>query len=206
MLTYLDAAQLAVLFVFGLLGMRRGLRLALLSWPIRWLVSLFGGHLAMAFVALELAGNKELAERLGASDQSGKTVIGVITFFSVFSVLLLIMRSLRRRVVNSLARRRIGLIDRGLGGAFGIACGLFLIAWLVVVPYMQYRIFHPDTRTHPVWLREARSLPYIEAAASSMVKWFSRYILIRPAPDRPKAFPISHGSPTESRRPPGERG
>ena len=176
MVTYLDAALLAVLFIFGLLGMRRGLRLALLSWPIRWLVSLFGGHLAMVFVTLQLARHRELAEQLGASDQRGAMVISAISFIAVVMVLLLVMRSLRRQVLQSLEGRHIGIIDRGLGGAFGIVCGLFLIGWLVVVPYTQYKILHPDTRRYPAWLRDAKSLPYIEAAANSIMKWFGPYI------------------------------
>jgi membrane protein required for colicin V production len=181
-LTYLDVALLAVLFIFGLLGMRRGLRRALVSWPIRWLVSFYGGHLAMIFVVLQLARHKELAERLGASDQIGMIVIGAIAFFAGFVTVLLIMRSLRRRVLDWVDRRQIGIIDRGLGGAFGIACGLVLIVCLVVLPYMEYKLFRPDRQTHPAWLRDAKSMPYIEAASDSIMKWISRYIPGRVAP------------------------
>jgi membrane protein required for colicin V production len=181
-LTYLDVALLAVLFIFGLLGMRRGLRLALVSWPIRWIVSLFGGYLAKIFVVLQLARHKELADRLGATDQMGLIIIGAITFFAGFIAVLLVMRSVRRRILDRIYGRGIGIIERGLGGAFGVACGLFLIVWLVVLPYMQYKLFRPDTRMHPAWLRESKSLPYIEAASDSIMKWISRYIPSKPAP------------------------
>jgi uncharacterized membrane protein required for colicin V production len=190
MLTYLDVALAAVLFIFGLLGMRRGLRVALVSWPIRWLVSLFGAYVALIFVVLQLGHHRELAEQLGASDRNGAMFVAAITFFAVLVALLLVMRSVRRRVLNWVEGRPIGMIDRGLGGVFGMACGLVLIVWLVVVPYMQYRLIRPDTGMHPAWLRNAKSLPYIEAAAGSLLQWFSRYIPSRTAPDRSNVFPI----------------
>jgi hypothetical protein len=66
MLTYLDVGLMAVLLLSGWLGLRRGLRLAMVSWPVRWVLAYFAAHFAMIFVFIQFARYQELAKQLGA--------------------------------------------------------------------------------------------------------------------------------------------
>ena len=56
------------------------------------------------------------------------------------------------------------MVDRILGFLFGVLRGFILI----VIPYMFYEAFFPQTDQHYPWVREAKSLPYIKGTGDSI--------------------------------------
>lgn len=174
--TYLDVAAIGLPAVLGVLGAWWGFRRSLVSWPIRWLVSFLGACIAAMLAALHFIVNREVAALLYVSGTVGKTVVAVVVFLATLVVLLMFMGNLRARVIDWMGQRRIGPVERVFGGFFGIACGLLLVVWLVVVPHMLYESMRPDRDNHPPWIRESLSLPYIQSAGEAMKSALSIYL------------------------------
>jgi len=169
--TYLDAAALGLPAVLGLLGTWRGFGRFLVSWPIRWLVSMFGALMVAMLAALHFIINREVAALLYLSGAIGKTVISVIVFLVTLVMLLMFMSNLRQRVIVWIGDRRIGSMERVFGGLFGIACGLVLVA----IPYVLYESLRPDRDSDPPWLRESLLLPYFRSAGEAVKSALSSY-------------------------------
>jgi hypothetical protein len=154
-----DAAALAPGAVLGLLGLWLGFRRWSGSWPMRWLVPLFGASAAAAFAVLHLIAHREAAALSHASGPVVRTIIAAIAFLGTFVGLSMFMGNLRERVAVWTAGRRIGLRERALGGLGGAVFGLLLLA----PPYLLYEAVRSED-ADPAWARESVLLPYIRSA------------------------------------------
>jgi uncharacterized membrane protein required for colicin V production len=73
------------------------------------------------------------------------------------------MDNLIARVVVWTAQRRIGPGERVLGGLFGIACGL-----LVVAVAIELTPIRRADANEPAWLSESAVLPYFRSASEAV--------------------------------------
>jgi membrane protein required for colicin V production len=180
--TYLDAAAIGIPGVLGLLGVWLGFTRLLVSWPIRWLVPFFGACGAAGLAALYLLVNADMAAPLHLSGTAGTAVAGAVAFLAALVMLLMFMGNLRERVAVWSSQRRIGSAERILGGLFGIACGLLLVA----LPYGLYASLRSDPENDPAWVRESLSLPYLKSAGEAVKSVLSSYL---PSPGQPLRRP-----------------
>ncbi len=149
-ITYLDAALIAVCFISGLLAMYRGFAremLSIVSWAVAAAAVLY-------FVMFHKPFAQEMAQQMGTQVAVAQIVVGAI----IFLIVLIVVHLITARISDTILDSRIGMIDRVLGFLFGVARGFILI----VIPYMFYEAFFPDTNQHFPWVREAKSLPYIK--------------------------------------------
>ncbi len=95
-------------------------------------------------------------------------------------IVLIVVHLITARISDAILDSRVGMIDRILGFAFGVARGFILI----VIPLMFYEAFQPDENQHLKWIKEARTLPYLKATGN-----FIRTVLIQYAPSSLTAPP-----------------
>jgi membrane protein required for colicin V production len=175
-ITYLDAALIAVCFISGLLAMYRGFAREMLS-IISWVVA---AGAVLYFVLNHKAFAQEMAQQMGTQVAVAQIVVGAV----IFLIVLIIVHLITARVSDAILDSRIGMIDRILGFLFGVARGFILI----VIPYMFYSAFFPDTTQHYPWVREAVSLPYIKGTGDSLRYMFEAYLpssLTQPPGEQP---------------------
>jgi membrane protein required for colicin V production len=182
--TYLDAAAIGLPAVLGLLGAWLGFGRSLVSWPIRWLVSLAGACIAALLAAIYLIVNEGLVALLLSVNAIGKIAICTAAFLVTLVMLLMFMSNLRERVLVWTGHRPIGAMERVFGGLLGIVCGLLLVVWLVAIPHTLYEWLRPDRNSDPAWIRESLSLPYIKGVGAAMKRALSPYLA--PATGRPQ--------------------
>ena len=164
-LSYLDAALLVVCFISGLLAMYRGLArevLSILSWLAAAAVAAW-----IFFTKKDLSA--DVAVQTGLPPQ---IALGVVAL-GLALIVLIVVHLVTARVSDAILDSRVGMIDRVLGFAFGVARGFILI----VIPYMFYESFFPNEKEHFPWVKSAQSLPYIKSAGSTI-----RSILVLYAP------------------------
>ena len=155
-LTYLDAAVLAVCFISGLLAMYRGLARELLS-IVSWIAAAAVGAWIF-FTKKELSA--DVATQTGLPPQIALAVVALVAFL----IVLIIVHLITARISDAILDSRVGMIDRVLGFAFGVARGFILI----VIPYMFYESFIPDEKNHFPWIRDALSKPYIQSTGTTI--------------------------------------
>ncbi len=155
-LTYLDAALIAVCFISGLLAMYRGLARELLS-IVSWLIA---AAAVLYFVLFYKEFAQELAQQMGTQVAVAQIVVGAI----IFLIVLIIVHLITARISDSILDSRIGMIDRILGFLFGVFRGFILI----VIPYMFYEAFFPNVDQQFPWVRESKSLPYIQSTGNAI--------------------------------------
>jgi membrane protein required for colicin V production len=180
-LTYLDAALLAIVAISGLVAMYRGFTrevLSILSWVIAGLALLY-------FVRSHRALAEEVARQFSDPVQTvhvyiAQVAIGAIIFLFVLIVVHLVTSHISDSVLDS----RVGAVDRILGLGFGVARGFVL----VVIPYMFAVSFVcKDGATRalsqgcqrgelPAWVEDARSLGMISQTSGTLYGIFSRYV------------------------------
>lgn len=187
--TFVDAVAVAPAAILGLLGVWLGFRRWLVSWPIRWLVPLFGACAAAMLTALHFIVHRELAALIYLSGMVGRAMIALVVFLVTLAGLLMFMSNLRERVMHWTSHGRIGAIERALGALFGIACGLVLVA----VPYIVFETMRADGDGDPAWARESLLLPYFRSAGQAVGSALSSYL---------PAFPDSRAN--EPAMPPGD--
>ncbi len=163
-LTYLDAALVALAILSGLLAMYRGLTREILS-ILSWIVA--AGAVAY-FVLYHRAVAQDIAQQIGAPVQVAQVAVGAVLFVMVLIVVHLITSKISDTILDS----NIGMIDRILGLAFGVARGFILI----VIPFMLYENFFPDPNTQLPWVRNAVTLPYIKDTGNNLRSLLVRYI------------------------------
>jgi membrane protein required for colicin V production len=159
-ITYLDAALIAVCFISGLLAMYRGFAREMLS-IVSWAVAAAG---VLYFVMFHKPFAQEMAQQMGTQVAVAQIVVGAV----IFLIVLIVVHLITARISDTILDSRIGMVDRILGFLFGVARGFILI----VIPYMFYEAFFPDTNQHFPWVREAKSLPSIKATGDTL-----RYVL-----------------------------
>lgn len=163
-LTYLDAALLAVALLSGLLAMYRGFTremLSILSWAV--------AGLAVVYVVLQqrqLA--EDLAKQIGAPLPIAQIGLGAV----VFLVVLVVVHLITSRISDTILDSRVGLIDRVLGFAFGVARGFIL----VVIPFMFYDSYMPDRNAQADIVKKAVSLPMLRSTGEAIRGVIVRYM------------------------------
>ena len=163
-LTYLDAALVALAILSGLLAMYRGLTREILS-ILSWIVA--AGAVAY-FVLYHRAVAQDIAQQIGAPVQVAQVAVGAVLFVMVLIVVHLITSKISDTILDS----NIGMIDRILGLAFGVARGFILI----VIPFMLYENFFPEPQQQLPWVRNAVTLPYIKDTGHTLRSLLVRYI------------------------------
>lgn len=180
-LTYLDAALLAIVAISGLVAMYRGFTrevLSILSWVVAGLALLYfiGSHRDLAEkVAMQFSNPVQTVHVYIA-----QVAIGAIIFLFVLIVVHLITSHISDTILDS----RVGAIDRILGLGFGVLRGFVL----VVIPYMFAVSFVcKDGATRalsqgcqrgelPRWVEDARSLGMISQTSGTLYGILSRYV------------------------------
>jgi membrane protein required for colicin V production len=155
-LSYLDAALIAVAFISGLLAMYRGIVREILS-ILSWIVAA-GATLYFVLNYKKVA--EDMAQQMGTQVAVAQIAIGAV----IFLIVLIIVHLITARISDWTLESRVGMIDRVLGFIFGVARGFLLI----VIPYMFYESFIPETNAHFPWVRESKSLPYIKATGDAI--------------------------------------
>lgn len=171
-LTYLDAALIAVSFISALLAMYRGLTrevLSILSWAAAAAALLY-------FLVYHRKVAEDVAAQMGTQTPIAQIAIGAV----IFLIVLIIVHLITARISDAILDSRVGMIDRVLGFLFGLARGFVLI----VIPYMFYAHFFPDPNQHLPWIREAKSLPYIQSTGEAI-----RTLVLPYAPTMPIGAP-----------------
>lgn len=162
--SYLDLALIAVTLISGLLAMYRGFTREMLS-IVSWIVA----GLAVIYVVLQQRPIAEdIARELGAPLPIAQIGLGAV----VFLVVLVIVHLITSRISDSILDSRVGMIDRLLGFAFGVARGFVL----VVIPYMFYAEFTPNEKDQVAWVRNSQSLPMLKSAGTSLRSVLVRYM------------------------------
>ena len=163
-LTYLDAALIALAALSGLLAMYRGLTREILS-ILSWIVA---AAAVAYFVLYHRAVAQDIAQQIGAPVQVAQVAVGAVLFVLVLVVVHLITSKISDSILDS----NIGMIDRILGLAFGVARGFILI----VIPFMLYENFFPEPKQQLPWVRDAVTLPYIKDTGHTLRSLLVRYI------------------------------
>jgi membrane protein required for colicin V production len=155
-ITYLDAALIAVCFISGLLAMYRGFAREMLS-IVSWAVA---AGAVLYFVLNYKPFAQDMAHQMGTQVAVAQIVVGAV----IFLIVLIVVHLITARISDAILDSRVGMIDRVLGFIFGVLRGFILI----VIPYMFYEAFFPDTKQHFPWVREAATLPYIKATGDAL--------------------------------------
>ena len=163
--TYLDAGVLAIALISGLLAMYRGFTrevLSIVSWAL-------AAGAVLYFVLNHKKDAEQLATQLHAPLAVAQVAIGGVIFF----VVLIVVHLLTMRLSDSVLDSRVGMIDRVAGFVFGALRGFVLI----VIPYMFYANVVPETQNQVEWVRESKSLPWIQGTGNTL-----KSVLIRVVP------------------------
>jgi len=155
-LTYLDVALIALCIISGFLAMYRGLT--------REILSIVSWALAAAATLYVVTYQRALADELSEQFFQSKTLALIAMGTVVFVVVLIVVHFITVRFSDSVLDSRVGLIDRILGFAFGLARGFLL----VVIAYLFFD-FVAQERTHPIWIKQAQSLPLIKSTGNTVL-------------------------------------
>ena len=124
-MSYLDAAVLALALISGLLAMYRGFTrelLSIISWVVAGAAGAYVGY-SQRELAQNLAKSWSLGDQLVVAVQGA---IGVLVFLAVLLVVHLLTMRIADRVLDS----HVGMIDRLLGFMFGVVRGLLVVGIL----------------------------------------------------------------------------
>jgi len=154
-LTYLDVAVLAIASLSGLLALYRGLTreiLSIVSWGVAAGAGLYFwlNHETIA---------KDVAQQIHAPVLFAQVGIS----FIIFLIVLVVVHLITLRISDTILDSRIGMIDRILGGAFGVLRGFAI----VLILYMFYVYFFPADKQHD-WVRMAVARNLLENAGASV--------------------------------------
>ncbi len=155
-LTYLDVGLIALCLISGVLAMYRGLTrevLSIVSWALAAAATLY-------VVTYQRALADELAQQFFQSKILALIALGAV----VFVVVLITVHFITVRFSDTVLDSRVGLIDRILGFAFGVFRGFLL----VVIAYLFFD-FVAQERTHPLWVKQAQSLPLIRSTGDTVL-------------------------------------
>lgn len=145
----LDVILAGILLVSGLLALARGFTrevLSLVAWGLSAVAGLY------AALNPQLTGG--VAQYL-QPEIVAKIAVGA----GVFLIVLILLSMISVRIADWVLDSAAGPFDRTLGLAYGVARGLAL----VVIAYLFYVWLVPPEKRED-WVRNAQSLPFIEAA------------------------------------------
>ncbi len=158
-LSYIDVALLALMALSGILAMYRGLTRELLS-IVSWIVAAVVGYYVWGSykqTALDLSAQLGLQ---GLPEQIPQIGLAAV----VALVVLIIVHLITMRISDAMLDSQVGMIDRILGLIFGALRGFIL----VVIPYTFYLNFFPKEDSHPMWVRETISKPYLQSTGRTL--------------------------------------
>ncbi len=154
--TFVDALLIGIMLISGILALMRGFTrevLSVLSWG--------GAALAAYFLRPFLT---ETARSY--FHEADKWVADIVLVAAIFLVALIIISVLTMRMSDWVLDSSIGVLDRTVGFAFGLVRGLLL----VVVCYLFF-IWLVNRDDHPSQLRNAATLPFIDATAEVIISY-----------------------------------
>jgi membrane protein required for colicin V production len=150
----LDIILVAIMLLSGVLALMRGFTrevLSLVAWGLAALA---------AYFAIKQQKLIDLAMPYVDKPILAQIAVGAIAFLVVLVVVSVISVRISDLVVDSSA----GAFDRTLGFVYGLARGLVLVA----IAYLFYGWELPVDRQE-VWVREAKSLPYIKLVGKELL-------------------------------------
>lgn len=150
-LTALDLAVAAVVGLSAIVALARGAVREIMGF-LAWIGALVAAWFAFGPV-------RPLVKDAVTND----LLTDLATMALVFLVPLLALKILGGILAKAVSGAGLGLADRILGLAFGLARGVLL----VVAAYLLGSMLVPPDR-HPSWVKQARSLPHIESAAAKL--------------------------------------
>ena len=150
--TFVDLATVAIVGVSMVIAIWRGFiweTLSIISWAAAAIAAIYFGSAATHYLAHWI---------------STPWLAYVAGYALVFLIVLIPLSFASYRLSASVKDSPIGLLDRMLGGVFGIARGLVLIGGL----YLLFSVFVPPNQ-QPKPLHDARLLPLIRSSAQVLV-------------------------------------
>ncbi len=177
-LTYLDVALLALSLISGLLAMYRGLTrelLSILSWAIA-----AGAVLYFVLNHKKLA--EEMAQQMGTQVPIAQVAIGSV----IFLIVLIIVHLITARISDAILDSQVGMIDRVMGLAFGVARGMLIITILYMFSaWFMCKASHKDFGNVagwcekgelPAWVQNSKSLPFLSSFGGGLTAFLARYM------------------------------
>ncbi|MBN8940939.1 MAG: CvpA family protein [Rhizobiales bacterium] len=143
--TYLDMGLAAIMLISALLAMVRGFVrevLSIASWGLAALATWW------AFPRLLPIAQTQVSNELAAK---------AIVIAGVFLTVLVVVSLITIRISDAILDSKIGVLDRTLGFAFGLARGLVI----VVVAFAFFTWLVPSTN-RPDWIAKAKSYALLE--------------------------------------------
>lgn len=147
-ITLADVIVVLVLMISALLAFARGFVHEVLAVG-GWLGAIFATIYGLPLV-------RPYARQLVDSDAVADVGAGLVLFLVSLIILSLLTGALSHRVRDS----QLNAVDRSLGFIFGLVRGALLLAILYIA--LDWVMPEPS---QPAWIREARSMPLVEAGA-----------------------------------------
>jgi uncharacterized membrane protein required for colicin V production len=161
--TFLDAVVVAPAAILGLLGLGLGFARSSVAWPMRWLLPLLAAYGLGRLAEISLLVLWEMADLVRFVEPPVTWPAFIVASLAALVPLLMFMDNLMDRVAVWTAQRRIAPGERVLGGLFGMACGLMLVA--VAIEHTPVRRAMAD---EPDWARTSVLLPYFRGASEAV--------------------------------------
>ena len=152
----LDLILFGIMLISGLLALMRGFTREVLSL-VAW-----GASAVAAYYAIKQQALLDLAMPYVDKAILAQIAVGAIAFIITLIVVSLISVKISDSVVDSAA----GAFDRTLGFIYGLGRGFVL----VVIAYLFYGFFVTEDKRED-WVRNASSLPAIEAFAEALIEF-----------------------------------
>lgn len=156
-----DLGVLGILGMSALLSFFRGFVREILSlgaWVGASIITLYCFEDVTAWIAPHVENEKAAA------------AVAALGTFMVALVGISIINSILMKFLKTGAE--IGLLDNGMGLLFGVARGILVVG----VAYFIMTIVLPEEKDRPVWVREAKTKPYVEDAAILISRVAPEYI------------------------------
>jgi membrane protein required for colicin V production len=164
-LSFLDAFFLVLAVISGLLAMYRGFAreiLSIVSWAVAAIATVY-------FIFKQEALAQNLAQQMNVNLMVVKVAAGGV----VFLITLIIVHLLTSWISDIILDSGVGIIDRILGLAFGIARA-FLIVLVVYTAYTKF--VHTKEDDQFPWVRTAIVTKFLKPSSEALHATFLKYV------------------------------